>query len=235
MAKRFTDTGKWDKAWFRKLTPKMKCVWMFFCDRCDHAGIWEIDEDAFGYFIGDDLSLNEVLSTFSDKIQRIKTNKIFIPGFVDFQYGSLNPSNRVHKSILDRVKKEGAYKGLIRSLKGSMEEEEDKEMVKRGSGGKTEIHPLAKIWNENVGAEFSKVKKSNTKRNKKIETVFSENTPEEWAEIVRRISRSSFCSGKNDKGWVADFDWLIQPETHLKVSEGKYDDRGGKSETGGYN
>jgi len=46
-----------------------------------------------------------------------------------------------------------------------------------------------------------------------------------WREVVQRIARSKFCCGENDRGWVADFDFLVRPETFTKVLEGKYDDR----------
>lgn len=39
-----------------------------------------------------------------------------------------------------------------------------------------------------------------------------------------RIQKSSFCQGKNDRGWVASFDWFIRPDTVVKIMEGKYDD-----------
>jgi hypothetical protein len=46
-----------------------------------------------------------------------------------------------------------------------------------------------------------------------------------WREVVQRIARSKFCRGENDRGWVADFDFLVRAETFAKVLEGKYDDR----------
>lgn len=47
------------------------------------------------------------------------------------------------------------------------------------------------------------------------------------------MSRSAFLRGeKNDpngthKNWKADFDFFLKPDTHAKVAEGKYDDKGG--------
>jgi hypothetical protein len=44
-----------------------------------------------------------------------------------------------------------------------------------------------------------------------------------WVVTVNRILASEFCRGQNDRGWLADFDFLVRPETHVRVNEGKYD------------
>lgn len=51
-----------------------------------------------------------------------------------------------------------------------------------------------------------------------------------WAAAVRRIAESPFCRGEvpgKDGGspWVATLDWLLRPDTLLRIEEGKYDDR----------
>lgn len=130
MAKRFTDTGKWDKAWFRKLSPELKCAWIFLCDRCDHAGLWDIDEEAFQYFIGSNVGLDEILMGFGDKVERVDETKILITGFIDFQYGKLNPENRVHKSVIDRLQKLAPSKPLKRTLQGPKDKDKDKDKEK---------------------------------------------------------------------------------------------------------
>lgn len=55
-----------------------------------------------------------------------------------------------------------------------------------------------------------------------------EETPDlaRWGLAVRRASRSPFCLGANDRGWRATFDWLLQPDTLLKLEEGKFDPPG---------
>lgn len=130
MAKRFTDTGKWDKAWFRKLSPTEKCVWMFLCDRCDHAGVWEIDIDALEFFVGTKWRICDLESTFGDKIKVVGETKLLVTGFIDFQYGDLNPDNRVHKSVLNRLEKLAPSKPLISTLEGAKDKDKDKEQDK---------------------------------------------------------------------------------------------------------
>lgn len=93
-----------------------------------------------------------------------------------------------------------------------------------GDDSLNDLHPLIRLWNENAPG-LAKVKKSNKSRDKKIAEIFNELTQDEWAAVIKKINESTFCCGTNDRGWKADFDWLLKKETHLKVSEGKYDDR----------
>lgn len=46
---------------------------------------------------------------------------------------------------------------------------------------------------------------------------------EHWVSAIMRIQDSSFCCGLNNRGWKADFDWFIQPDTVVRIMEGKYD------------
>lgn len=41
----------------------------------------------------------------------------------------------------------------------------------------------------------------------------------------KKINTSKFCRGENERGWVATFDWALLPDSILKATEGKYDDR----------
>ena len=46
-------------------------------------------------------------------------------------------------------------------------------------------------------------------------------------EAFRKVEASNFCKGENDRGWRADFDWLIKNDHNIiKVLEGKYDNKG---------
>ena len=90
MAKRFIDTKMWDKAWFRRLTPKYKAVWLYLLTRCDHAGIWDADWEAAEFLIGEKVTYEELPAEIKSKLKYIEgENQYFIPSFVEFQYGEL--------------------------------------------------------------------------------------------------------------------------------------------------
>jgi hypothetical protein len=47
----------------------------------------------------------------------------------------------------------------------------------------------------------------------------------EWEAYFARLERSAFCRGENERGWKADLDWALKPDSWVKAFEGRYDDR----------
>lgn len=60
-------------------------------------------------------------------------------------------------------------------------------------------------------------------RRRKIEARLREHGPEVWREACQRVAASPFCRGKNDRGWRADLDFLLQPKSFNRLIEGGYD------------
>ena len=44
-------------------------------------------------------------------------------------------------------------------------------------------------------------------------------------EVITKAAQSDFLNGKNDRGWLANFDWIFLPTNFLKVLEGNYDNQ----------
>lgn len=86
MAKRFTDTDKWKRPWFRTLSLKGKVLWQFLCDNCDHAGIAIIDFELCSFQLGFKISEAVLKDELGNKVIRVDDDKYFIPSFFDFQY-----------------------------------------------------------------------------------------------------------------------------------------------------
>ena len=83
---------------------------------------------------------------------------------------------------------------------------------------------LFDLWNTTVeGTPLSKVRELSSTRAKKCSARLKERSLDEWAAIFRRIADTPFLCGQNDRGWKADFDWIIANEDNAaKVLEGKY-------------
>lgn len=136
MAKRFTDSEKWKKRFFKKLCCKYKLLWLYILDDCNHAGIWDIDLEVAGLRVGEEFKEKEVLNIFKDNVIPIDNNeKWFVPKFIEFQYGELNPESRVHQSVIKILDKynlnqkdkspETAKKSIKRFKKPNWEEVSD--------------------------------------------------------------------------------------------------------------
>lgn len=129
MAKRLTDTEKWKKGFVRSLSPENKLLWIYLIDNCDHAGIWEYYPDMAELQIGWKYDWELVVKTFSDKIIIVE-DKWFIPSFIQFQYGELNPKNRAHLSVINRLKSLSLFsddKGLNKPLTSPLQGDKDKD------------------------------------------------------------------------------------------------------------
>ena len=127
MAKRFTATEKWIDPWFCELGALDKLFWVYLLDNCDHAGIWQVNWPLVKFHIKDFVFKKEV---FNGRILELKEQKWFIPKFIVFQYGELNPENRAHLSVIHILKKEGAYKGLKCPSEGDKDKDMDKDNIK---------------------------------------------------------------------------------------------------------
>lgn len=136
MGKRLTATEKWDKAWFRKLSPRHKALWQFLIDRCDQAGMWEIDFDSASHFINDVTDITEEdLNVFGDRVERYSSEKLWIVDFVSFQCGELSEKSPAHKPIFKLLKKYNLLHRVLGRVSNTLQEkeiekEEEKELEK---------------------------------------------------------------------------------------------------------
>lgn len=134
MAKRFTATDKWDDNWFFGLSNEAKLFWLYLLDKCDHAGIWQVNMVIASAY----LKFTPSVDMVKDKVVVLSGDKWFIPKFICFQYGELNDNNRMHTSVINVLKKEGVFKGHISPLQGAkdMEQDKDKDKVKEQKNNK---------------------------------------------------------------------------------------------------
>jgi hypothetical protein len=106
MAKRFTDSAKWDDPWFAELPSKYKLFYIYLLDECDHAGVWKVNFRKANFMIGETLEQAEVLRYMSDRVKRIDEAYWFVSKFIKFQYGGLKNDN-VGISVKSILKKHG--------------------------------------------------------------------------------------------------------------------------------
>lgn len=116
-------------------------------------------------------------------------------------------------------------------------EEKNTEEKKREEADPNVFGPkqLAELWNSklspDVAVNIARLKSGSPRWESARARLRDHPEPEYWTSVIDRIAASPFCKGVNDRTWVADFEFLVRVETHIKVLEGKYDTRGSKPKT----
>ena len=101
--KRWTETSKWDDPWFRGLSAEVKVFWLYLCDRCDDAGVWEEDWEDAEFRTKAKLSPEKMLQALASRIERVDARFIWLTKFIIFQNRKLSrdikPQKRMWESI----------------------------------------------------------------------------------------------------------------------------------------
>lgn len=85
---------------------------------------------------------------------------------------------------------------------------------------------IVKAFNA-ICVSFPEVKKITDGRKKAIGARWREaQSLDAFREIFAAAEASPFLKGSNDRGWRADFDWILKAANWTKISEGNYRERG---------
>lgn len=153
MAKRFIDTDLFRKPFMRSLEAPYKALWIYLLCECDHAGVWVVELDVAQMRMGMRLDPAKAIEKMGGAVIPIDGgSKWYLPDFVPFQYGTLNPANRVHSSALEILKRHGIdpeNKPLISPLQGGKDKDKDKDLdiqKEKERAYEAEIEPTFSQW-----------------------------------------------------------------------------------------
>ena len=93
------------------------------------------------------------------------------------------------------------------------------------------VAQVESYWNNQVEANacaMPKIRATCDNRRRSIAARLREYGTDAVLEMLGKAVRSEFLNGRNPRGWVATFDWLMQPRNFLKVLEGNYDNQNTK-------
>lgn len=159
MAKRFSDSFKWDDPFFSNLSNEHKLLWIYMLDKCDHAGIFKVNKRMADFCLNTKVDWKAVEGAFKGRVYPLNSEKWFIIKFIEYQYGVLEENNRVHHSIIQILKKVGAYKLLTRPLQGAKEQEQEKDKDQDKDKDKDNINNFKEfisMFREKIGRQLTK-------------------------------------------------------------------------------
>jgi hypothetical protein len=105
--KRFTETSKWNtNPWFRKLPPRLKCLWQFLVDCCDAAGVIAPDWELMSFQIGEPVTADD-LASLGHRVEILPNGKLYLTGFIAFQHGKLSQDCKPHGPVFKSLQANG--------------------------------------------------------------------------------------------------------------------------------
>ena len=224
MAKRFTDSRKWFDGWFLSLDLKGKLTWVYMLDACNHAGVYKLNPKLEELCLGHSLSPSEIRERFDGRVKQYG-DKLFLPGFISFQYGKLNlvsgKNSNIHKSVALELEtlEQGLSKGwLTLQVKDTVMD----------STLTPIINTIVNKWNDKMPWKIEIISSS---RRRSLETRVKDKVfVDKFDIIMDKILESDFASGRHPSAthpnFKCDFDWIIENDgNYVKVLEGKYDNR----------
>ncbi len=129
MAKRLTDSRKWDDPWFTELSNTEKLTWIYMLDKCDYTGFFKPNIKLLNFQLDLDFTKETLLRVFKGRVQVLSDEKWFIPKFISFQYGLLSDSD-FHNKIKRILKDNRVSTGCRQGVNTPKNKNKDKEEVK---------------------------------------------------------------------------------------------------------
>jgi hypothetical protein len=88
---------------------------------------------------------------------------------------------------------------------------------------KVTVDEVVRAWNELADHKrLPRVAKLTSSRRKQIQSLIREYNVDDWSTAMTAINNSKFLCGENERGWKANFDFLLQPKSFVKLIEGAY-------------
>lgn len=209
-----TDSKK--PSWFR-LENNIATGPAFFGLDCEQKWLWIIILSLVSQKNGEPIVWN---SNYIEAISGIKSKTQDSALEIFEQFSRL----RVTRTVTSRNSHEDVRDSHATNERTNVRTNETNETNETNTGS---VAAFVDIWNDAcLKAPLAEVKVVSEKRKRAIKGRLNDAPDlDYWSKVVERITASAFCLGNGSTGWKADFDWLIKPDTHIRIMEGKYDDR----------
>lgn len=245
MAKRMTSTEIWDKEWFMDLSPDLKCLVRYVFDNCDHAGVWSQNYKLASLRINSEIKFSDtdlLKIDGGDQFEKLPNGKIFIPDFINFQYGTLSEKSPAHNPVFKSIEKNNLHNRVFNRVSDTLK---DKDKDKDRDEVKDEVKDSPEfILNQMLTIHLEinpdtiqsraddlpavrKIAEFITK-GKGVEHVAPNEITDVWRLVCQGVKQTSFWSGKSLKTIAGNFQSVI---TDIKKLNGKPNSKNGKYST----
>ncbi len=110
----------------------------------------------------------------------------------------------------------------------NIKEDRGLERVEADASPPTPYSEIVNLFNS-ICSSLSKITRLSDARKKSIKARLNGYSIEDFKRLFELAEKSDFLRGKNDRNWVATFDWLISDKNMAKVLDGNYNNRAGSN------
>lgn len=136
-----------------ELSPKNKCLIRYLFDNCDCSGVWTPNWKLASLHIGEIVDKDDLITLPEEQFEVLETGKIFLPDFINFQYGKLSELSPAHKPVFSAIQKNNlsdrVFNRVLSRVSDTLQEKdiykEKEKDIKKGGEGEN------KNWNSKPG------------------------------------------------------------------------------------
>ena len=143
-----------------------------------------------------------------------------------FAYKDKNEIDTQVDSIVDGIVYRNKEHKEYNNISSSFHSEDLSDSKSDSPKSDMDLRKFVVFWNSEMDKHKATIPKLRTIQGKRKNHILArcrECGKEAVAEMVRKAAQSDFLNGKNNRGWIANFDWVILPTNFQKVVEGNYD------------
>lgn len=108
--KRFSDTKRFDEAWYGDLSIDHKIAYEYVWARADNAGVWSPNFKLADFQLGKKIDWTSLPSKTGKRVQALPSGLWVLVGFVETQCGVLSVASRPHAVVISLLKGYGLLK-----------------------------------------------------------------------------------------------------------------------------
>ncbi len=153
-----------------------------------------------------------------------KTQYLLDRYFIQSDDGYTNKAQLEEWKYIEKLSQTNSENANLRwDNKKEVKSHSDRNTNKSKSKSYIDYNIIIDTWNKYIPSAQIKVFNQTRKQliTKRFNTFFNDSY-EEWEKFLVKIAKINFLWGDNDRGWKADFNWVLNENNYIKIFEGKY-------------
>ncbi len=152
----------------------------------------------------------------------LEDGTIFLPDVPRLTGKESDSAERVRRHRLKKEQEKLALQCNGGLLQSNTNKEEDEHKEEKEDKSRVDYQSIVDFYNESCPS-LPRATRVTDKRRGSINAVIKEFGEDAVKEALLKVESCPHLVGKNDRGWRADFDWLMNKNNLLKVMEGRYE------------